>query len=163
MLAAYRALPGAHLSDDYAALLRDVGRRDEEAEVFVARTAERGGAVPLAPDAPPSAVVGCVTLVVDASSPWAELLEEGEAGIRMLAVLPEAQGRGIGRALVAACAARAVELGRRALVLHTTPWMEAAQHLYESAGFVRCVERDWAPLPEVPLLGYRLALEGTAG
>ncbi len=40
------------------------------------------------------APVGCVTFVPDASSPWAELLESSEAGIRMLAVDPQAQRRG---------------------------------------------------------------------
>ena len=80
VVAAYRALPSAHLSDDYAAELADVVRRAAEAEVLVAVEDE---------------VVGCVTFVPDGSSPWAELLEEGEAGIRMLAVLPSAQGRGV--------------------------------------------------------------------
>jgi hypothetical protein len=36
--------------------------------------------------------------------------------------------------------------------------MEAAHHLYESAGFVRLPERDWLPVPEVPLMAFRLAL-----
>ena len=103
-------------------------------------------------------VVGCVTFVPDASSPWAELLEAGEAGMRMLAVRPDAQGRGIGRALVDACVTRARALGRAALILHTTPWMTAAHHLYEGAGFVRFPSRDWNPLPEVPLRAYRLEL-----
>ena len=103
-------------------------------------------------------LVGCVTFVPDGSSPWAELLEEGEAGIRMLAVLPAAQGRGAGRALLDACVLAAGRLGRSALLLHTTPWMSAAHRLYERAGFERFPERDWLPVPEVPLLAYRLPL-----
>ncbi len=144
VVTAYRALPGRHLSDDYAGLLAAVARRAEEAEVLVALEEE---------------LVGCVTLVPDASSPWAELLEEAEAGIRMLAVLPSAQGRGVGRALLEGCVSRARQLGRSALVLHTTPWMPAAQHLYETAGFARFPQRDWSPLPEVPLRCYRLLLD----
>ena len=167
VLAAYRALSGGHLTDDYAAQLCAVEQRTREAEVLVAVVPEPGAAAPATAAAVPSAgsgtIVGCVTLVPDASSPWAELLEEGEAGVRMLAVLPEAQGRGIGRALVDACVARARTLGRRALVLHTTPWMTAAQHVYETSGFERVFERDWMPVPEVPLLAYRLGLEGPRG
>lgn len=147
---AYRALPGAHLSGGYADELADVARRSHDADVLVAVTAALGG------------VVGCVTFVSDAASPWAELLDVGEAGIRMLAVDPAAQGRGIGHALVHECIDRARRLGRRALMLHTTPWMTAAHRLYEQAGFTRFPARDWAPAPEVPLLGYRLDLVGAA-
>lgn len=147
VVAAYRALPGEHMSGGYEAELADVERRAREAEVMVAVMAGE--------DDP----VGCVTFVPDASSPWAELLEPGEAGIRMLAVEPRAQGRGVGRALVEACIGRGTALGRKALLLHTTPWMTAAHHLYEVAGFERVPERDWTPVPEVPLLAYRLRFD----
>jgi GNAT superfamily N-acetyltransferase len=145
VVAAYAALPGEHMSDGYSAELRAVTRRAEEAEVLVALV-------------PGVGIAGCVTLVTDLSSPWAELLEPREAGIRMLAVDPAAQGRGIGRALLAACIDRARALGCEALMLHTTPWMPVAHRLYESSGFERVVERDFSPVPEVPLLAYRLAL-----
>jgi ribosomal protein S18 acetylase RimI-like enzyme len=143
---AYRALPGGHMSDDYAAELRSVDRRAKEAEVLVAVEDEAGP------------VLGCVTLVPDAASPWAELLEEGEAGIRMLAVLPSAQGRGVGSSLLDACVQLARELGCSAVMLHTTPWMDTAQRMYARAGFERLPERDWTPVPQVPLLAYRLQL-----
>lgn len=144
VVAAYSALPGDHMSGGYATELADVPRRAIEAEVLVAVSAD--GDDPL---------VGCVTFVPDASSPWAEMLESGEAGIRMLAVAPPAQGRGIGRLLVDACIARARELQRTALMLHTTPWMTTAHRLYETSGFERFPDRDWTPVPEVPLLAYR--------
>ena len=60
-------------------MLADVGRRAGETEVLVAVGPE---------------LLGCVTFVPDNSSPWAELLGPGEAGVRMLAVDPSAQGRG---------------------------------------------------------------------
>jgi ribosomal protein S18 acetylase RimI-like enzyme len=145
VIAAYRALPGGHLTEDYAVELAAVERRAEEAEVLVAVMGD-------------AEVVGCVTFVPDETSPWAELLEPGESGVRMLAVDPQTQGRGTGRALVEACVRRASQLGRTALVLHTTPWMAAAQHLYETRGFRRIPERDWEPVPDVPLLAYRLEL-----
>lgn len=146
VIAAYEALPGGHLSGDYAAELSDVERRSREAEVLVALDGEN--------------LVGCVTFVPDASSPWAELLEPGESGIRMLAVDPRTQGRGYGRALLDTCIERARALGRTAIILHTTPWMAAAHRLYETSGFGRFPERDWTPVPEVPLLAYRLPLVG---
>jgi GNAT superfamily N-acetyltransferase len=143
-VAAYEALPGNHMTGGYAAELADVGRRAREAEVLVAVD---------------DGLLGCVTFVPDASSPWAEMLEASESGIRMLAVLPAAQGRGVGRALVDACIVRARGLGHTALMLHTTPWMHAAHHVYEKAGFERQPERDWTPVPEVPLMAYRLSLD----
>jgi GNAT superfamily N-acetyltransferase len=144
VVAAYKALPGAHLTEEYAAELAAVDRRTQEAEVLVALA---GGELQ-----------GCATYVPDRSSAWAELLEGEEAGLRMLAVLPVSQRRGVGRALLDACVDRAVRATRSALMLHTTPWMTAAHRLYERAGFVRFPERDWTPVPDVPLLAYRLPL-----
>lgn len=77
-----------------------------------------------------------------------------EAGIRALAVAPDVQGRGVGRALLAAVTRRAAERGTRHLVLLTMPGMRAAQHLYTKAGFVRLPERDEYPRPGVELLAF---------
>ena len=148
-VAPYQALPGAHNSRGYAAELADIDRRVREAEVFVAVDEED--------------VIGCVTLVPDAMSPWAESLADDEAGIRMLAVDPECQSRGVGQLLLDACIDRAETLGRAALFLHSTPWMDAAHRLYERNHFVRIPERDWLPEPDVPLLAFRLALGRSAG
>jgi ribosomal protein S18 acetylase RimI-like enzyme len=143
VVGAYRSLPGSRLSDEYAVQLADVASRAGQTEVMVALSNDGDG------------LIGCVTFVPDSSSPWAQLLEHGEAGVRMLAVEPRAQGHGAGRALVQACVGRARELHRTALVLHTTPWMTAAHHLYETSGFERIPERDWAPIPGGQLLAYR--------
>jgi ribosomal protein S18 acetylase RimI-like enzyme len=86
-------------------------------------------------------------------------LKPGESGVRMLAVAPPAQRRGVGRALVDTCIGRAKELQRTALILHTTPWMTAAHHLYEASGFDRFPDRDWSPVAGVPLQAYRFALD----
>jgi ribosomal protein S18 acetylase RimI-like enzyme len=86
--------------------------------------------------------------------------EVGEAEIRALAVAPDGQGRGIGRALVAAVIDRAAALGIRHLVLCTQPDMLAAHHLYERSGFARLQERDWSPAPGETLLAYGLRLPG---
>lgn len=145
VVAAYRALSGTALSDSYAEQLADVDARAREAEVLVAVDGAE--------------VLGCVTYVPDAASPYAQLLGPEEAAIRMLGVAPALQGRGVGAALLAACVERARVSGRVALVLHTTPSMSAAHRLYERAGFVRLPERDWYPNPDVPLLAFRLSLD----
>jgi ribosomal protein S18 acetylase RimI-like enzyme len=61
--------------------------------------------------------------------------------IRLLAVDPALQGRGIGEALVNACIERARQQGLT-MVLHTTQHLAAAQRLYTRMGFVRRPERD---------------------
>jgi ribosomal protein S18 acetylase RimI-like enzyme len=82
----------------------------------------------------------------------------GEGEIRALAVRPDAQGAGIGRALVTAVIDRAVREGVRHLVLFSQPDMKAAHHLYEEAGFRRLPERDWSPEPDDPLLAFGLPI-----
>jgi ribosomal protein S18 acetylase RimI-like enzyme len=81
-----------------------------------------------------------------------------EAEIRALAVLPAARGGGLGRALLDAALDRAVRAGARRVVLSTESAMKTAHHLYESTGFRRLPERDWAPVPGATLLVYGLEL-----
>ena len=171
VLSAYDALPGSHMTEEYAGFLADVARRSVEAEVLVAVGQVAVGQVAVGQFAVGQVAVGqvavgqgllgCVTFVPDASSRWAEMMAEDESGVRMLAVNPAAQGHGIGQALLGACIGRARELGRGGLFLHSTPWMPVAHHLYEKAGFARVPERDWRPIPEVPLLAFRLDLVGS--
>jgi ribosomal protein S18 acetylase RimI-like enzyme len=80
------------------------------------------------------------------------------ASMRMLAVAPAAQGRGVGRALVAECIARTRAGGRTGIALYTRPFMTAAHRLYESLGFRRVPERDWEFEPGEWLWAYRLDL-----
>ena len=145
VVAAYRSLPEF---DDpgYEPELRDVASRAREAVVLVA--------VDAVGDAP----LGCVTYVPGPESPWAELIEPGEAGIRMLAVDPGARGRGAGTALTRACLERARAEGRAAVVLHSLVYMRAAQAIYTRLGFARQPDRDWAPVPGVHLLGFSRAV-----
>lgn len=145
VVAAYRSLPEFD-EPDYEPELRDIARRAREAVVLVA--VDAGSRAPL----------GCVTYVPGPESPWAELLEPGEAAIRMLAVDPTARGRGVGMALAAACVARAREDGRAAIFLHSLPYMRAAQAIYARLGFIRRPDRDWEPVPGIRLLGFALAL-----
>ena len=146
VVAAYQSLPEFD-EPGYEPELRDVARRAREAVVLVA----------LDESADPP-LLGCVTYVPGPESPWAELLEPGEAAIRMLAVDATARGRGVGTALAAACIARAREEGRAAVFLHSLAYMRAAQAIYARLGFIRRPDRDWEPVPGIRLLGFALAL-----
>jgi ribosomal protein S18 acetylase RimI-like enzyme len=152
VVAAYRSLP-EFSEPDYEPELRDVARRAREAVVLVAID-DVGGQI----DDGGEALLGCVTYVPGPDSPWAELLEPGEAAIRMLAVDATARGRGVGTALAAACIARAREDGRAAVFLHSLAYMRAAQAIYTRLGFIRRPDRDWEPVPGIRLLGFALAL-----
>lgn len=145
VVAAYRSLPEFDRSD-YESQLRDVARRAREAVILAA--------VDDVDDTP----LGCVTYVPGPESAWAELLEPGEASIRMLAVDPGARGRGVGTALTTACIARARDDGCSAVFLHSLGYMRAAQAIYTRLGFVRRPDRDWEPVPGIRLLGFALAL-----
>jgi ribosomal protein S18 acetylase RimI-like enzyme len=143
-LAAYEPLLGGAESS-YADQLVNAEARDLEAELWVA----------VAPD--DHEVLGTVTICRE-GSPWREIAQPGEGEFRMLAVAPSAQGQGVGEALVRHVLDRFREEGATAVVLSTTPGMGSAHRLYERLGFGRCPERDWAPLPDVSLLAYRLEL-----
>ncbi|WP_149184334.1 GNAT family N-acetyltransferase [Streptomyces sp. TRM49041] len=131
--------------DSYLDVLRDVGRRAAEAEVLVAVDAD-------------GTVLGGVTFV-PGGGPWADIAEPGEAEFRVLAVSAAARGRGVGEALVHACADRARALdGCVRLVLSVLGVATAARALYERMGFVRTPHRDWDPLEGVLLLAYELTL-----
>jgi GNAT superfamily N-acetyltransferase len=126
-VAAYRALPVDHLWGGYEASILDTATRAKGADIFVAELDR--------------IVVGAVTYVDDASSPWREWARADEAQFRLLGVDLAARGRGVGEHLVRACMARAEHAGKP-LLIHTTQWMEAARRMYERLGFVRRPDRD---------------------
>ncbi|HET9729340.1 MAG TPA: GNAT family N-acetyltransferase [Acidimicrobiia bacterium] len=126
-LAAYRALAVDHLWDDYDAEIADTATRAKFAEVLVAVEGDE--------------VLGSVTYVRDADSPWREWTHGDEVQFRLLAVDPGAQGRGAGLALVRACLDRA-RADDRPILIHSTPWMATAVHMYERFGFARAPEHD---------------------
>jgi GNAT superfamily N-acetyltransferase len=147
-VAAYHSIPAEmpHQAT-YDLQLRDVARRAETSCVVVA-VAEAGE------------LLGGVTYVSGPDDPYSEELREGEAGIRMLAVDPARQGRGIGRALTEWCLDRARAAGRVRVVLHTGAFMPAAVHLYEGMGFRRLPALDFAPAPGIDLIAYAFELGG---
>ena len=129
----------------------DVGYLDEVRDV-----ATRASAVPvLVAVDPDGTLLGSVTYV-PGPGPYAETERDDEAGFRMLAVAPWAQGRGVGRSLVQAVLVRARREGRAGVAIVTRPSMRTAHRLYESIGFVRDRESDWEFEPGEWLWGYRL-------
>ena len=107
-------------------------------------------------------VIGTTTLELDRRVSEGEEHVEGErlpaheSHIRMLGVLPEAQGRGIGRALMDESIRIAREHGKTLLTLNTTERMAVAQRMYESMGFTRLP--DWRVSLEFTLLSYQLEI-----
>jgi ribosomal protein S18 acetylase RimI-like enzyme len=66
------------------------------------------------------------------------------AYIRLLGVLPEFRGLGLGRMLTCECIQLAKRLGERTLALHTSEFHNAARHIYEQLGFQK--QREIGPL-----------------
>jgi ribosomal protein S18 acetylase RimI-like enzyme len=131
--------------DPYLDRLRDAAARDRDAELWVAADDD-------------DSVLGCVTLC-PAGSPWRELARDDEGELRMLAVAPEARGRGVGEALTRLCLDRFRADGCRAVVLSSLPDMAAAHRLYARLGFRRLPDRDWSPVPGVELIAFTVDLQ----
>jgi GNAT superfamily N-acetyltransferase len=79
---------------------------------------------------------------------------------RMLAVVPEARGKGAAAALVSECIKRAKLKGHQSIGLHTADYMENAVKLYTSFGFQRLPEFDFQPLDDgITVKAYLLTIE----
>jgi len=143
-VAAYAEFEGDD-TEDYVHHLRDAATRDREAELWVATPDDS------------EEILGTVT-VCPLGSPWREVAREDEGEFRMLAVAPTARGAGIGAALLDLVVEHFRREGDTRVVMSTLPRMQAAQRIYERAGFVRLPERDWSPAPGIDLIAYGLDL-----
>jgi ribosomal protein S18 acetylase RimI-like enzyme len=146
---AYLALGDDGAPDGYEDELRDVSGRAAVCPVLVAIDDD-------------DTVLGGATYVPGPDNPMCEHRVEDAASIRMMAVRPEARGRGVASALTRACLDRARSEGRRWLVLHSSAPMADAQRLYLALGFERDPEIDWRPSPNVDLRAYRYDLRRQA-
>jgi GNAT superfamily N-acetyltransferase len=142
---AYLALGDGGAPNGYDDELRDVAGRAGLAPVLVAVDDD-------------GTVLGGCTYVPDRTNPLCEHQVDDAASIRMMAVRPEARGRGVGAALTTYCLERARDEGRRWLVLHSSSPMADAQRMYERLGFVRDPSIDWFPGDDVHLHAFRFDL-----
>ena len=126
-------------TDPYIDRLSDAAARAEQAELWLA---EDGGDI-----------LGTVT-VCPPGSVWREISRPDEGEFRMLAVAPQARGRGVGETLARFAVDRFAAQGVHAMVLSSLPTMHSAHRLYERLGFHRAPDRDWSPVPGVQLLAY---------
>jgi ribosomal protein S18 acetylase RimI-like enzyme len=136
---------------DYYGVLRDVARRAQIPATSVFTAVSDSGEL-----------LGTVNFFSDMrqyGSDEATRSFSNAAGIRYLAVKPERRGDGIGRSLTAYCIVLARELGKSAVILHTTKAMPTAWTMYERMGFKRCAEIDFQQ-GSLEVFGFRLDLLG---
>jgi ribosomal protein S18 acetylase RimI-like enzyme len=125
---AYREFADGGSWERYLELISDVGARADIAVVLAAVEDGR--------------ILGSATLELDRRIEDDDpQLPPDEAEIRMLGVDPEQRGRGVAKALMDACFARAAEVGKTRMRLHTTQRMNVARAMYESMGFDRLPDR----------------------
>lgn len=87
--------------------------------------------------------IGCVAFVLPGDAEFEPIdPPPGDAGFRFLAVDPDRQGSGAGRALVRACIDLARDHGCRRIAIHSMEFMRSAHRLYESLGFDRRPDLD---------------------
>lgn len=129
----------------YGPALRDAAGRARDADVLVAV------------DPTDNALLGSVTFCLP-GSPLSQIAGPHDAEFRMLVVTPNARGRGVGRALVLACADAARAAGCTHLRLTTKQVMVDASRLYVRLGFHRTPERDWTGRTSEPFATYALDL-----
>ncbi|HSO28867.1 MAG TPA: GNAT family N-acetyltransferase [Candidatus Sulfomarinibacteraceae bacterium] len=150
----------SHLGRITAEAYRAVGETEEAYYPELRDVASRAALVPVlvAADEATGMVLGGVTYVPGPGPYFEGVFGESAAAFRMLAVAPEAQGRGVGRVLVSACIERARAAGRSSIGIYTRPFMHAAHRLYGSFGFRHVPELDWEFEPGEWLHAYRLEL-----
>jgi len=143
--------------DAFAALF---GEREGEYLDRVADVAGRAGRTTVLVAVAEGRVLGSITVELTAKVDEERELLPGEAHLRMLGVAPDAQGRGVGEALVTAAAALARKAGKATVTLGTMPEMTSAQRLYMRMGF-----REGPPVEHAPghyHLAYEMDLESPA-
>lgn len=89
-----------------------------------------------------AAIVG-MAFIVPSGNPT-HLFSAEWSHIRMVAVHPQYRGLGIARQLTRMCVQYAIQTKEKTIALHTSEFMDAARHIYESLGFT--ILKEIAPL-----------------
>lgn len=96
-------------------------------------------------------IVGTITAFADANDEGMPVRwPAGVGGLRATAVHPDAQGHGVGRALVTACLDAVAATGADMIALHTATMMVSAIALYERTGFARTPSHDFDAIDFFP-------------
>lgn len=132
---------------DYLAFVGDPGRWADRVTATLVAVAREG-------------IAGAVAFTT-AGDPEFEGPAVGDCGFRFLAVAPEREGRGVGRALVEACIAAGDDRGCSRMVIHSMFFMQRAHRLYERLGFDRRPDLD-VRFPGGLGLGFSLDLRPDA-
>ncbi|WP_342429684.1 GNAT family N-acetyltransferase [Neobacillus sp. FSL H8-0543] len=106
-------------------------------------------------------IVGSVVLFPAKTDAYEGAIDELDyPEIRMLAVAPEMQGKGVATALVSESIQRTRARGYHVIGLHTGQFMAGAIRLYERLGFVRQPQFDFEPADDgIIVKAYRLSLK----
>ncbi len=83
--------------------------------------------------------------------------EKNASGFRLLAVDPGARGKGVGRLLINTCLQIAKDESQKQMIIHSTKAMQIAWEMYESMGFTRSHDLDFAQ-EDLQVFGFRLNL-----
>jgi len=103
-------------------------------KLFDASTVKQRGLLLCAITIPTSILAGMV-IIVPPDSPACSLAQDNEAEMHLLGVKPCYRNHGLGKSLVEAAFNRTKLSGYSKIILWTQPTMNAAQRLYETAGF----------------------------
>lgn len=136
--AAYADVLTAGNDDPYRSVLLDAAGRARSGELVVAIDRR-------------DAILGTVT-VGRPGTAMAEIAHPYELEVRMLAVAPSYEGRGIGRALMQYVHDTAAAESLPKVVLSVIATNTRALDFYRSLGYARMPERDWLPRPDMPPL-----------
>jgi len=149
---AYAALPGMPGPDEqpgYYAMVRDAAARARNPAFHILAAVSASGELLGGAD--------FIEEMAHYGSGGTAATRKNASGIRLLAVAPAARGRGIGKALTVDCIARARQLRRATVVLHTTRAMQTAWKMYEQLGFHRSPDLDFRQ-GDLEVFGFELDL-----
>ncbi|WP_018126857.1 GNAT family N-acetyltransferase [Balneola vulgaris] len=80
------------------------------------------------------------------------------SGFRLLAVLPETRGMGVGKALIQKCIDQTKVDGNQQLIIHSTEFMKVAWGMYERMGFSRFPDIDFQQ-GQLNVYGFKLNID----